>query len=354
MPAWKNIGTLLLEYGLITDSDLKEGIRHQEKTGLRLGEALAKLGKVTREDIDYVLSRQLDIPFIIVEDIHVNPELLIKFEKDFLIQNRVLPLHESDDQISIAIEDPFNKSAIDTVSDLIRKEVNVSTGNGDKIENLLRVSFKKVGIPELVASIEEVIGKIRDTSFYRIDFFLNDNECMINIFGAGILKELMKITGSFSNDDVFGSFDSLDIPLLYDIAYSEGSAFLAIYPLTNRMTLSGYPAITGCYGLYLPEDISFTDANVFRMSHLLHSSTPPVGYHFLATKTHMPGHDMIMYTVDSMPQGSAECYVHVYIPEICIACNGQGCSSCRDLGYEFNKIEGMYSTEDIRKRMKEK
>jgi len=354
MSAWKDIGTLLLEYGLITDNDLKEGIRHQEKTGLRLGEALAKLGKVTMEDIDYVLSKQLDIPFVIVDDINVNPDLLSKFDKIFLLQNKVLPLHESDDQISIALEDPFNRSAIDTVSDIARKKVNVSTGNGEKIEDLLRVSFEKVGIPELVTSIEEIIGKIRDTSFYRIDIFLDENECTINVFGGGIIKELMKVKGTFSKDDVFKSFDSLDISILYDLAFSESSTFLAIYPLTNRMALTGYPVIVGCYGLYLPESISFTDANVYRMSHLLHSDNPPRGYPFLATKTDMPDYDMIINTVDSMPQDSAECYVNVYIPDVCTACNGQGCSSCRDLGYEFNKMEGIYSANDIRKRMKEK
>lgn len=354
MSAWKDIGTLLLEFELITDSDLSEGIRHQEKTGLRLGETLVKLGKVTMEDIDYVLSKQLDIPFVIVEDINVNPDLLSKFEKNFLIQNKVLPLHESDDQISIAIEDPFNQNAIDTVSDLTRKKVYVSTGNGEKIEALLRVSFEKVGIPELVTSIEEVIGKIRDTSFYRIDFFLGENECTINVFGGGIIKELMKIKGTFKKDEVFKSFDRLDISILYDIVFSEDSTFLAIYPLTNRMPLTGYPLIVGCYGLCLPEDISFTDAHVYRISHLLHSGNTPMGYPFIATKTDMPGYDMIISTVDSMPQDSAKCYVNVYIPDICSACNGQGCSSCRDLGYEFNKMEGMYSSEDIRKRMKER
>ena len=354
MPAWKNIGTLLLEYGLITDSDLKEGIRHQEKTGLRLGEALVKLGKVTMEDIDYVLSKQLDIPFVIVDDINIDPDLLSKFEKNFLIRNRVLPLHESDDQMSIAIEDPFNRSAIDTISDTIKKKVNVSTGNGEKIEDLLRISFEKVGIPELVGSIEAIIGKIRNTSFYRIDFFLDEHECSINVFGSGIIKEMMKVKGTFNKDDVFKSFDRLDISILYDIAFSEGSAFLAIYPLTNRMTFTGYPVIVGCYGLYLPEDISFTDAGVYRMPCPLHSSNPPMGYPFLATKTDMPAHDMIIHTVDSMPQNSAECYVHVYIPDVCTMCNGQGCSSCMDLGYKFNKLEGIHSADEIRKRMKKK
>jgi len=85
---WKDIGTLLLEYGLITDNDLKEGVKLQKETGLRLGEALAKLGKISMEDIDWVLSKQLDIPFVIVEDITPNYDLLSRFRKEFLIETR--------------------------------------------------------------------------------------------------------------------------------------------------------------------------------------------------------------------------------------------------------------------------
>ena len=59
---WKDIGTLLLEYGLIVEKDLSEGVKLQKETGLRLGEALVQLGKVSMEDIDWVLSKQLDIP----------------------------------------------------------------------------------------------------------------------------------------------------------------------------------------------------------------------------------------------------------------------------------------------------
>ena len=82
MSKWKDLGTLLQEYGLITGNDLEEGLTLQKESGLRLGEALAQLGKISAEDIEWVLSKQLDVPFVIVDDVTVNPDLLYKFQKN--------------------------------------------------------------------------------------------------------------------------------------------------------------------------------------------------------------------------------------------------------------------------------
>ena len=60
---WKDLGTLLLEFGLLTDNDLEEGIKLQKETGLRLGEALVKLGKTSMEDIDWVPEQAAQYPF---------------------------------------------------------------------------------------------------------------------------------------------------------------------------------------------------------------------------------------------------------------------------------------------------
>ncbi len=40
-------GSLLLKYGLISFEDLEESLKTQKETGLKLGETLIKLGKIT-------------------------------------------------------------------------------------------------------------------------------------------------------------------------------------------------------------------------------------------------------------------------------------------------------------------
>jgi hypothetical protein len=353
MSKWKDIGTLLLEYGLINIDDLNEGLKLQAETGLRLGEILVKHGKVSMEDIDWVLSKQLDIPYVIVDDINVNVELLGKFPKEFLIENRILPLYESDDQVSIVIEDPFNTSAIAFIEESFGRKVCLSTGSGSKIEGLLKQTFNKVGLPELIDAIKITIAKIKETSFYRIDFLLAEYSCEINVFGSGVLKQLLEIKGHYTNEDIFRAFDELEIHFLYEQSFSNNRRFVAVFPLENRIDMKKLPAIIGGYGLFLPEGNIFSDAHVYGFSHVFPLNKPMHGYPYLATKDKQSAFDKFIYVIDAAPAEFKDYYVNIYVPVKCPSCNGSGCLSCRGLGYEFEKIEGIYSSDDIKQKRKE-
>ncbi|MBI4681634.1 MAG: hypothetical protein HY757_00790 [Nitrospirae bacterium] len=353
MSEWQDIGTLLMEFGLINDNDLKEGIKLQKESGLRLGEALVKLGKVSIEEIDWVLSKQLDIPHVIVDDISVNVELLGKYQKGFLIENRILPLYELDDQISIVIEDPFNKSAISYIEEASGKKVSLSTGNGRKIEDLLIKTFSKAGLPALIDSIKITIEKIKETSFYRIDFLLYEHSCEINVFGAGILKQLLKIKGHYTDKDIFRAFDTLNVHFLYEQSFSDNRRFAVVYPLANRIDIIKVPAIIGRYGLVLPEDTMFSDAHASGLPHVFPMDKPVPGYPYLATRNKHSTYEKIIYVIDAAPADFQDFYINAYIPEKCLSCKGAGCMACNDLGYEFHKIEGMYSSRDLKEKLKE-
>ena len=354
MSTWKDLGTLLQEYGLITRSDLEEGLKHQKETaGLRLGEALVQLGKISTDDIEWVLSKQLDVPFVIVDDVTVNPDLLYKFPRSFLIDNRVLPLFETEDRVSVVMEDPFNKEAIKVIRDSFGKEVEISTGSGRKIEEILRKCFNKVGLPELIDVISAAIERIKGTSFYRMDFLLEEHSCRINVFGAGLLREIATVKGQYRDDDIFRAFDGLDIPLLFEQAAGNQKGFLAVYPLQGDVKDLRMPAIIGEYGLVLPGGTSFSDAHVSGASTLYSLPSPLDGYPYIATQKRIYPGENVIYTVDAAPKEFEHHYVRTVIPAKCPSCRGGGCPSCRDLGYRFSKLEGVYSADELRERLKE-
>ncbi len=60
----KKIGELLLERGLVQDTDLRKALQLQQGTGGRLGSILIRVGAVSEEALLPVLAEQLDIPYL--------------------------------------------------------------------------------------------------------------------------------------------------------------------------------------------------------------------------------------------------------------------------------------------------
>ncbi|MYM26310.1 chain length determinant protein tyrosine kinase EpsG [Duganella sp. FT135W] len=63
-PSDSSIGGLLLATGKITPEAAERVLRMQKEMGLRFGEAARRLGLVTEEDIQHVLARQFDYPYL--------------------------------------------------------------------------------------------------------------------------------------------------------------------------------------------------------------------------------------------------------------------------------------------------
>ena len=62
--AGSSIGGLLLESGKITPENAERVLRMQKELGIRFGEAAQRLGLITEADIQQVLARQFDYPYL--------------------------------------------------------------------------------------------------------------------------------------------------------------------------------------------------------------------------------------------------------------------------------------------------
>ncbi|MCA1933679.1 MAG: hypothetical protein LDL13_08880, partial [Calditerrivibrio sp.] len=93
----KNIGNYLMEMKFIKESDIAEGLEYQKKTGLRLGEALIELGKITRPQLEYVVSQQSGLPYVNLTFDQMDIDLINRFSLDFLKRYKAIPIYEDDE-----------------------------------------------------------------------------------------------------------------------------------------------------------------------------------------------------------------------------------------------------------------
>jgi type IV pilus assembly protein PilB len=119
----KRIGEVLVEQGLITEEQLQAGLAEQRRTGLQLGKCLVKLDFVTEAKLVNVLSAQLDIQHVIVENFSFSRRLVRVIPREMAEKYRAIPLFEQDGVITVAMADPTNLRTVDHLKFKTGKEI---------------------------------------------------------------------------------------------------------------------------------------------------------------------------------------------------------------------------------------
>ena len=349
METKKTIGELLIEFGLIDSQSVTQALKLQKATGLRLGELLVRMRKVSMEDLEWVLSRQIDTPYVFIDEKGLDMELIKRYPIQFLLKNSILPVFETDAGIWIVTSDPFNTSAFDYLKNKSGKDIKVSSGNAGKIESVLKKFIPGDSGQALVSYLEDLFPRIKNTSFYRLDFLLAGN-LGVSLYGGGITRPMPSIKERFEADAIFRALEIMRVPFLYSLATDGNDPVLSVYPVLNRFHLNKFPAVLGLFGLCRPDEIVLTDAQVCGLPNFFHSAASLEEYLYFSLAGTGLEHDKTIFTADSAPSGGAGYFIKGYRPGVCPSCGGSGCNNCAGLGYSFIQMEGLYSSSELKNR----
>lgn len=110
------LGDILVEHGIITETQLARSIRYQGETGARLGEALAELGFITSAQLDEALAEQRSYGLSGYGELLPRPGVSKLLTEKFCRARRVLPVDlDGDKALILAMVDPADVVTIDDV-----------------------------------------------------------------------------------------------------------------------------------------------------------------------------------------------------------------------------------------------
>jgi len=117
----KRIGELLVEGGVLSQSQLEQALFAQRKDGRKLGQLLIELGLVSETQLTQTLSRQLSVPWVSLYHVDFSRSLLNLLSREIAERYCVVPIlvrrvRKQGDTLYIAMDDPTNESAIDEVA----------------------------------------------------------------------------------------------------------------------------------------------------------------------------------------------------------------------------------------------
>ncbi|MCF7923213.1 MAG: hypothetical protein K9M55_10980, partial [Candidatus Marinimicrobia bacterium] len=112
----KQLGQLLLEAGLVTESQVSEVLAYQREHHMVFGKAVVSMGMVPETELLKVLGHHLGLPSLDITKYNIQDEALKLVSEDFARKNSIIPLFLIENSLTIATADPLNIDVIDQLT----------------------------------------------------------------------------------------------------------------------------------------------------------------------------------------------------------------------------------------------
>jgi len=172
------IGEALIKANLITEEQLNQALANQQKNNDRLGDIVLRMGLVSPEQMAPVLAKYFHIPHIDLKEIYkgIKPEVIDTVPLELAHRFTILPVEIKDKDIVVAMFDPLDLVAIDTLQ--IKTGYKVIPSVAVESEIIEAIEYCYHSLPRLKESVESFI----DTEFHLQD---EEEESSEQQFDAG-------------------------------------------------------------------------------------------------------------------------------------------------------------------------
>lgn len=124
-PGLGRIGDRLVAMGLITVDQLNVALQEKKVSGKLLGEVLVDLGFLDDEALTKFLAESSGFEVFDPKHTILDGDALGLIEKQIALRHQILPVSLKEDELVIAMSDPYDVIAIDTVRRIIPKNVTI-------------------------------------------------------------------------------------------------------------------------------------------------------------------------------------------------------------------------------------
>jgi type IV pilus assembly protein PilB len=160
------LGEMLIKAGSISDAQLRRALEEQPSFGLPLGETLVKLGYVTEDQMRQALCLQMNVPYLDLTRLQIDPALAKLINRTYAVRNVVVPVSQVGQTLTVAMNDP---SALEAAEDLAQSTgciIRVVTSSHRSIQE----AISRLYSPNAVAEVEtlESLELVQETEDYSI------------------------------------------------------------------------------------------------------------------------------------------------------------------------------------------
>lgn len=186
------LGQRMIEAGLLKAEELETALSHQDAQGKRLGELVAELGLVDETRLLPLLGDQLGVPGVRLREGLIDPLVVSLIPRIVAEKLSVLPLVCVNNELTVAMADPDDLDAIDSLRRISGKRIRPVFALRSSINRLITRCYEdNFSVDAVTADMDVESIEVNSTSIdldLTKDMLLADGSPVINLVNYAIIQ----------------------------------------------------------------------------------------------------------------------------------------------------------------------
>ncbi len=154
---------ILVRQGLISPEQLAEAKQMAKESGIKLPDALVRLGYASGDDITRAIAEQHGLNFVNLREVVVPPSVIELVPESVARENAVLPLAEGDGRLTVVLSDPMDIDTVDKLRFILNRQIELALAPREAILEAINRYYGQT----IAESADSMLQEFTDTA---IDF----------------------------------------------------------------------------------------------------------------------------------------------------------------------------------------
>jgi type IV pilus assembly protein PilB len=154
---------ILVRQGVISNNQLAEALQMAKGSGIKVSDALIRLGYATSEEVMRAVAQQFGYDYVDLNEVSIPPSVIELVPESVARENAILPMDERDGSLKVIISDPEDFETLDKLRFILNRRVEVALAPRETIVDAINRHY---GLTE-GESADSMLQEFTDTA---IDF----------------------------------------------------------------------------------------------------------------------------------------------------------------------------------------
>ncbi len=188
------LGDLLVQEGVIDDSQLKQALDGQRKTGRKLGQTLIDINVLKESELLGFLSRQLNVPLVNLTDISIKPDLVKRLPEVIARRFRALVIEEHPAHYVVAVSDPADINALDGIADILDKPAELAIAPESQLLRAFDLNYRRTD--EIASFAKELASEYQETEEFDFTAGIGEEDNTVAKLLQSVFEDALQLKAS--------------------------------------------------------------------------------------------------------------------------------------------------------------